>query len=122
MIDSIPTDAAAMMSAVCQKHVRLAFINSKQYAFACLGAPEEFSLRLSFHPSTWVVEEQLRSLPFIQFMSNIGGTLGIWTGSSFISLIHLFVVLINLLWKQLKKKHAQNQVGPNANIEMGNIP
>jgi len=59
-------------------------------------APESLGDRLSnqlfllFSPiDTWLVTEYVDSLPFWQLVANIGGTMGIWTGSSIVSLIHM---------------------------------
>jgi len=40
-------------------------------------------------PQGWLVTEYAPTLPWNQLDANIGGTLGIWTGASVISLVHM---------------------------------
>lgn len=75
------------------------------------GPNRIYTLRLHADPSEWVTEERIRSLSFFQFISNIGGTLGIWTGSSIVSLIHLVATLVAWLYRTFCKS-ASNQVAP----------
>jgi len=49
-------------------------------------------VRLIFAPlKTWLITEYVDSVPFWQLVANIGSTMGICTGSSIVSLIHMFV-------------------------------
>jgi len=65
------------------------------------------------NPRSWLVTEYSRSLSFSQFVSNIGGTLGIWTGSSIVSSLHLVVCFANFVRSRLRGQQANVAVNNN---------
>lgn len=67
--------------------------------------PSFYSIDLLLNPSKWETEERVSTFSFFQLISNIGGTLGIWTGSSIVSLIHLVFTLSCWLHKTFAKRH-----------------
>jgi len=73
-------------------------------------------------PDTWLMTEYVSSMPFFQLISNIGGTLGIWTGASIVSLIHaLFCAVRGLVRKAKKARKASAETKPSCELEMSEI-
>lgn len=67
-------------------------------------------IKLKFHPKTWTINQKEKPLTWSHFVSNIGGSLGIWTGSSIISLIHIATSICGWFFNKLCKKQANHQV------------
>lgn len=65
-------------------------------------AKKVFSLSINFtNSSTWSMLDYEESFSIWQLVSNVGGTLGIWMGSSIVSVIHLVYSCIAFISKRL---------------------
>jgi len=54
-------------------------------------------------PDLWIVHEYVTSLSASQYISNIGGSLGFWTGSSIVSILHLIICALIWIYHEIKK-------------------
>jgi len=61
-------------------------------------------------PDGWLIREYAPTPGFFQLVANIGGSLGIWTGSSLVSLLHLFICLFRWLYAQMTYEHVVHDV------------
>lgn len=94
------------------------------YSNFMLFGTSKFLVVLIFNPKNWLIDYYDGSLSWSQFISNIGGSLGIWTGSSIISLVHILTSFISWLKRSICRRpiedddQSMNNVGTQTNIDV----
>lgn len=79
------------------------------------STPNRSSLKLFIETATYPFFEEVPSLSFRQFLGQLGGSLSLWIGGSFLVLLHLVVFLFQLPSEYHKTKIASGQ---RSNIEL----